>query len=90
MVQVGPTYLGTFHAAGDVAVRLFGDYNGALQSLTNESENLGKAIQGIRYMADNFDKVETTNAAGIAAILANPPYQPGDPGPGRRTGGRGH
>jgi hypothetical protein len=73
----GPTKFGLTPNGKALAVAHINTYNAALASLHDMSDQLGKALSGTKYIAQQYKAVEDANAADIARIMSNPPYQPG-------------
>jgi hypothetical protein len=73
----GATHFGLFPAGRELAGKHAGAYNNVLAGLDHASKELAKAIAATRYIIDNYSNTEDANAADIARIMQDPPYQPG-------------
>jgi hypothetical protein len=73
----GPTKFGLHPSGKLLALAHVNTYNQALASLHDIRDNLRKALGGTKYIAQQYKAVEEANAADIARIMSNPPYQPG-------------
>jgi hypothetical protein len=73
----GPTKFGLHPQGQKLALAHINTFNAALAALHQMSASLEKAVEGTSYIAQQYKNVEDANAADVAQIMSNPPYQPG-------------
>jgi hypothetical protein len=73
----GPTKFGLHPNGRQLALAHVNTFNQALVSLHDIRDNLHKALEGTKYIAQQYKRVEEANATDIARIMTSPPYQPG-------------
>ena len=73
----GPTKFGLHPNGRQLSLAHINTFNASLAALHQMSDSLKKAVDGTKYIAQQYKNVEDANAADIARIMTNPPYQPG-------------